>query len=172
MGWKAIRDYYRIRHIVQVTSEGICIGSPYVHDIIVIKDGKIVRRWGEGNSDVVRYLSEMEADPAKLAALVAAEDTFERSIPVYTYEGGEILEKQCEELGWPNVTHDGMLQYENSFSPDRAKVAMWAKHNAEAGIEFAKERVERAEKELAEAQVYLNSRLADLQQLSDRPEIR
>jgi len=116
MGWKAVRDHYRIEHQVQVTDKGICIGSPYIHDIIVISldRGEIVKRYDPGsgwsrNENLDRYQSEMDADPFKLAELVAAEDVFERSLPVYTYEGGDIIEKQCEALGYGPTTSTASL---------------------------------------------------------------
>ena len=174
MGWKAVRDHYRVEHIVQVTSAGICIGSPYIHDIIVIsaERGEITKRYDPGRGwsrigNLDRYQAEMDADPFKLAELVAAQDTFERSIPVYTYEGGEIIEKQCEELGWPNVTHDGCIQFENTFSPDSGLVRTWAIDNAKSGIEWMTESVEEAERELAEKRERLAKREADLRQLLD-----
>lgn len=172
MGWKAIRDHYRIGHIVQVTSEGICIGSGYIHDIIVVSlgRGEIVKRYDPGrgwsrNVELDRYQAEMDADPFKLAELVATEDVFERSIAVYTYEGGSIIEKQCEELGWPNITHDGCMQFENTYSPDPGLVRIWAIDNAKAGIKWMREAVEEAERHLAEKRARLAQREADLRQL-------
>ena len=172
MGWKAVRDHYRIEHQVQVTDKGICIGSPYIHDIIVISldRGEIIRRW-EGirsNDHLARYLKEMDADPLKLAELVAAEDAFERSIPVYTYEGGDIIEKQCEALGYPNVTHDDCMQFENTFSPDPGLVRIWAIDNAKAGIEWMTEMVERDQRELTAKVERLNQRKLDLAKLEQR----
>jgi hypothetical protein len=76
----------------------------------------------------------MEADPATLKRLVSSPDTFEKSIRVYTYEGAEILEKFCETPGWPNVTHDGEMMYDNTFSTDRDTVVEWAINNARAGV--------------------------------------
>lgn len=171
MGWKAVRDHYRIEHDVQVTSAGICIGSPYIHDIIVISvdRGEIVRRWGEPHSGKLgRYLEEMDADPVKLAELVAAKDVFERSIPVYTYEGGDIVEKQCEVLGYPNVTHDGCMQYENTFSPDPDLVLTWAIANAQAAIKWVREALEEAEKRRAEQAHRLARREEDLRRLTQK----
>lgn len=178
MGWKAIRDHYRIEHIVRVEPEtSICIGSPYVHDLIVVKDGKRDRshdndrfsiRRKEGG-ELGRIMDEMDADPAKLAELAACEDTFERSLPVFTYEGGEIIEKQCEELGWPNVTHDGLIQFENTFSEDPALVRKWAISNAEADVEWMTEAVEEQGKKLAELKARLAQRQADLRKLESTP---
>ncbi len=161
MGWKNVKSAYRIGHIVQVTSEGICIGSGYIHDLIVLSlDGAIVKRYAErGNEDLARYQSEMDADPARLRELVASADTFEKSVPVYTYDGASIIEKQCEEIGWPNVTHDGMVMYENTFSTDKAFIVEKAKQNAKAGIAWRTRAIETARAELEE----LNQRLAAAQ---------
>lgn len=170
MGWKAVRDHYRIDHIVQVTDDGICIGSPYIHNIIVISldRGEIIKRdrdcWAR-NTSLARYEAEMDADPFKLAELVAQPDTFERSIPVYTYEGGDIIEKQCEELGYPNITHDGRMQFENTYSPDRGLVRTWAIDNAKAGIEWRRDDITEAERKLADAKDRLAQREADLRKL-------
>ena len=54
-----------------------------------------------------------------------------KSLPVYTYEGGEIIEHKCEAYGWPNLTDDGQVMYNNKFSSDRNEVVRWAKENAE-----------------------------------------
>lgn len=174
MGWKAVRDHYRIDHLVQVTPSGICIGSAFIHDIIVIDPdrGEITKRYDPGrgwsrNEDLDRYQSEMEADPFMLAELVAMPDTFERSITVYTYEGGAILEKKCEELGWPNVTHDGCMQYENMFSPDPGLVRTWAIDSAKVSIEVLTERVTEVERNLAAVKERLAHRKADLHALTD-----
>lgn len=171
MGWKAVRDHYRIEHAVQVVDgKGICIGSPYVHDIIVISldRGEITRVWNDdGRGELGRYVREMREDPFKLAELVAAEDVFERSIPVYTYDGGAIVEKQCEELGWPNVTHDGCMQFENTFSPDPGLVRTWAIKSARAGIDWMTDHIRDEEAKLAKMRGRLAQREKDLAALLD-----
>lgn len=151
MGWKAVKEHYRIDHGVQVTEDGICIGSPYIHNIIVIsRDGNIVKDDDRTlNDKLMRYQAEMKGDPETLRRLVQQEDAFEVSIPVFTWRGAEIIEKQCEELGWPNVTHDGEMMYENRFSTDRAKVVSWAKKDARIGIEHFERRIGEAEDSLA-----------------------
>lgn len=144
MSWKNIKEEYRIGHTVIVNNKGVCIGSPMVHDLIVINlDGEITkRRDGSPNEDIIRYMKEMDADPEKLKRLVKAEDTFAKSIAVYTFDDGKIIEKQCEELGWPNVTHDGEVMCENTFSIDREKVVQWAIEDASLGVKWTKEALE------------------------------
>ena len=153
MGWKKVKEYYRIGHIVHVTKEGICIASPSIPDLMVIgMDGAIkflhfftyLPGGRDLNPDFHRYQTEMEADPQKLNALIAEPDRFEKSMTVYTYDDdeGEIVEKQCEEIGWPNVTHDGELMYEKTFSTDRRQVVRWAIRRARAGRNRYRDRVE------------------------------
>lgn len=153
MSWKNVRDHYQVQHTVRVREAGICIGSPYIPDIIIIGlDGVVKKRYKDGatNEDLRRIQDAFDADPGKLKELVLSPDSFDKAITVYTYDGGNILEKKCEELGWPNVTHDGQMMYENTFSDDKAKVVEWAKDCADRRIRDTRESVEEAERRLAE----------------------
>jgi hypothetical protein len=123
MGFLALQREYKIEHIVAVCNEKkyggkvICIGSPYIHDIIVIgMDGAIIKRDdGRVNENLKRYMQEFDADPEKLKRIVTKDDDFsEFTIPVYIYDFGRIRKEFCKEIGWPNVTTKGELMYENT----------------------------------------------------------
>jgi hypothetical protein len=75
--------------MVQVTSQGLCIGSGYVSDIIVIDPatGRLTKRYDRGNDELSRYQRELEADPETLRRLIATPDQFARGVPVYTFAG-------------------------------------------------------------------------------------
>jgi hypothetical protein len=153
MGWKSVKEHYQIGHYVTVDRDkGICIGSPYVHDLIVIGFDGVVKKppARTHNDELDRYLREFDADRELLKKLVTQEDKFEKSLPVWTYFGSRIVEKFCEEYGWPNVTHDGLMMYANTFSKDRAVIVRAAYANAKAGHELTGDRVEQARKELEE----------------------
>ena len=169
MGWKNVKEHYRIAHQVQVCAGRICIGSSYISEIIVIgADGTLEKRYdGRVIEDLVRYQREMEADPAQLRRLIEAPDTFSASLRVYTYEGGEIIEKFCECLGWPNVTHDGQMMYENTFSADREKVLAWARRNAELELEAALGNVREIEEKLEEKRAWAAQAQAAVEKLKD-----
>ena len=154
MSWKNVKEAYQIGHAVQITEKGICIGSPYIHDLIVISlEGEITKRDdGCHNEDLRRYMAEMDSDPEKLKRLVKEPDTFAQSITVYTYDEGKVIKKECEELGWPNVTHDGEMMYENTFSENLSKVIEWAIRDADARVEWTTERVSELKKELERAE--------------------
>ena len=121
MGWKTVKEHYQIKHHVCVGEAGICIGSGYISDILVISlEGVLIKRYEDrSNNQLSEYQRRMDADPALLKRLVQTSDTFAISIPVYTYNDGTIIEKRCEAPGWPNVTHDGDMMYENRYSTDR-----------------------------------------------------
>jgi hypothetical protein len=175
MGWKNVKEQYGIGHMVAVYPEkGICVGSPYCHDLIIIADADRKLDYGDtvykrcvdiGHGLVIwrgeslgrgepfdGWVRRWTEDPAELRRLIDAPDTFEKSIVVYTYDyDGNIIEKLCEAPGWPNVTHDGCMMYENNFSTDRDQVIAWAKRELSAASELAAERVQREEQELADA---------------------
>lgn len=169
MGWKNVKKHYRIEHTVQVTEAGICIGSPYIHNIIVIsRDGTITREYrGASNDDLMRYQKEFNDDPETLKRLIQEPDTFEASVQVFTYVGGEIIEKQCEKLGWPNVTHDGQMMHDNTFSPIKAQVVGWAKENAAIRYECAIRRETEAQQKLAECRGGVAIAKHDIQKLEE-----
>ena len=168
MGWKNVKEHYRIDHIVQVTDEGICIGSGYLPNLIVINpNGKIVKADVSGNEKLSRYFHDMDEDLERLKALIQTPDSFSESIPVYTYDGGEIIEKRCEAPGYPNVTHDGLLMYENTFSTDRARVVTWAKECAAIGIRVAKREIADQQKRLDYLQRELAVAQRDLSKLEN-----
>jgi hypothetical protein len=175
MGFKKLKDHYRIEHQVTVREKGICIGSPYIPDIIIIGlDGTIKKRYTErrGNNHLLRYQYEMDADPNKLREVVLAKDEFKNSIPVYTYEGGTIIEKRCEAPGWPNVTHDGDMMYENTYSTDKAKIVKRAKENARIALKFERRNHDEAKANLARIEKNIATYQSHIRKLdSDFPDI-
>jgi len=167
VGFKKVKEHYKINHIVCMTDKVLCIGSPYIHNIMVIRsDGEIIKKYdGRGNDDLNRYQREMLADKEKLAALIAEPDTFEKSLPVYTYEGGEIIEKHCEEYGWPNLTHDGELMYDNTFFADRSKAIEKAIENAECGVKCYSDKLDYLRDEIEKTSKYLDIEFNNLLKL-------
>lgn len=173
MGWKNIKEHYRIKHIVLVSDGMIFIGSPYVHDLIRVSTlGEVM--WGSlgrCSGELARYHAEMTADRAKLRELFHQPDTFAASLPVFTYADSEIIEKQCEAFGWPNTTHDGALMYENTFFRTREEAVKAAKENAVAGISYYQRIVEERAEQLEKGRKDLRRIEAQLAKLeADYPE--
>jgi hypothetical protein len=170
MGWKRVKEHFRITHIVQVTEAGICVGSPYIHDIVVISlEGKVLKEWHMENHhpELSRIVREIKADQAAVRELFEKLDEFYADHPVYTWDqDGNIIEKKCERPGWPNVTHDGLLMYDNRFSTDRAKIIELAKANLTASVELQRDHVKDLQDKLAVAQQWLGRYEAGLAKLT------
>ena len=144
MGWKKVKEHYGIKHIVQVDSRSdygkvpcILIGSPYIGDIIVIRisDAKILKRYTSE-----RYINELLFDlqpkldedekNGTLKRLIDEEDTFDRLLPVYNIQNRRIVKMYCESYGYPNVTTDGQLMYENTFASQKRAARHYLMHRS------------------------------------------
>lgn len=170
MGWKNVKDHYKIEHIVRANDKGILIGSQMIGDLIVIGwDGTMSDNYGVGtNEDLHRYWHEMEADIDTLKRLMHEPDTFERSIPVYTYEKDVIVTLYCEEYGYPNVTHDGQVMYHNTFFLEQDKAIARAKQEAALGVKLYQRRIDEVTSDLAELQSTLKEEGDILARLNEK----
>lgn len=163
MGWKNLKEHFGIGHIVQKGSRAIHIGSGFVSDIVTIDPETGVVSESSTFSGFLdeKYPALKAATPTDVKKLLDAPDSFAASLAVYTFEGGEIIEHKCEELGWPNVTHEGFIMHENRYSPDLGQVVQWAKRDVELAIKFSEEGIEQLLKDLAERRAYLDQAKAD-----------
>ncbi len=170
VGWKTLKERYGIRHLVHVTNEGICVGSDMVPDLITIdvKSGQV-----STNATFSRFADEtypalMAASKEEILNAIEAPDVFNASIEVFTYEDGQILKQVCETPGWPNVTHEGHLMFENTHSTDMDKVVCWAKKDAAAAAAQTKRWLQDAENSVAELRIRLAQHEAALGRLRER----
>lgn len=174
MGWKNLKQAFGITHNIEVTKEGICIGSGYVHNLAVVnpETGVVQENSTFGGFLREHYPALLAASPDEVLKAIQEPDEFTAHIPVFTYDGGTIIEKLCETPGWPNTTHDGHLMYENTYSVSKEQVVRWAKRNAAIAAKCTKEDIERREKELADARSRLAEYEKQCEQLeSDYPSI-
>lgn len=173
MGWKRFKEHYRIGHAVHVTKSGVCIASAYASELIVVdSDGRISKRYGTDgwgkNKDLLRYQKEIDADPELCRQLLHKPDEFSQSLPVWTFNGGEIIEKQCEEYGWPNCTHDGEMMYDNRHFKTREEAVEKAIREAEAGVRLSMDRVRDDTDRLNKSVAFMDRCRKDLNKLLGR----
>lgn len=152
MGWKKFKKHFGIKHIVQVDGDTLQIGSGYVSDLasIDMKTGETRENRTFAGFLRKQYPDLPNATPAEIASILQDPDEFGASITVYTSRGGEVLEKQCEAIGYPNVTHDGELMYDNTFFVDKSAAVTRAKGDARYSVRIAGESVESVKRNLAE----------------------
>jgi hypothetical protein len=146
MGWKNLKDHYKIDAVVHVTKQSIWIGIDGFVRISLEGDLLEARRDYYGEA-LHRVVTEMRSDPVKLRSIVTTPDTFGSLTTIWTYDRNSLIEKQCEAVGWPNCCTDGTLQ-DNTYSTDRAIVLRWAIENATARLEQSQRFLRQAEEQV------------------------
>lgn len=165
MGWKNIKDRFEIKHIVQIRSNRICIGSGYIGEIISISfDGKIIKSYdlnSYSNDELLRYQKEINISEktGELKELINSPDMFENIKPIYTCKKGKVIKKFCEEYEYPNVCTDGELIYENTFFINRKDAVKYCENDAKIGLKFSAENFGRKFIELNEGMIKATKRL-------------
>ncbi|MGB0964487.1 MAG: hypothetical protein ACPGVY_17580 [Mycobacterium sp.] len=176
MGWKAIKQHFRIGHLVHVEKGMVCIGSPYISTIISIGPEGVPAQSQiglYGNSELRRYWDEIEAaGPDAVRELIEQDDEFEKSLPVFAWdhESGSVVERKCEGYGWPNVTHCGVLMYENDHFADRADAVAYGLDNARSWVSYGKRELGEAEARVVKLRSELERREEDLAALLADPD--
>jgi hypothetical protein len=150
MGWKTLKKKFGIDHLIQVEDGHILIGSPYVRDIVTVnmETGNVSESSTFSGFLTKTYPELKEATPKEVLAAIKEEDTFEKSLKVYTYDKTGVVEKLCEEMSYPNVTHDGQMIYENTFFADRKDAVKAAQRNIKAEMLYLKGTVNRMKNEI------------------------
>lgn len=168
MGIKAIKEKYKIEHIVQKRDNAICIGSGYIHDCIVVSfDGKITKKYKNGiyndgwstNEDLKRYQEEMIIDEenGELKKLIDLKDEFKVLLPIFTVDDGILIETFCEKYDYPNTTIDGTLIYENTFFKTREEAIEHGLRDCKGFIKMLENRKKELEKEILEKDEKINA---------------
>lgn len=160
MGWKIFKENFNIKHIVQITDKGLCIGSEYVHDLVVINQttGELEENKTFSGFLRERYPNILNSSQDEIVKILNLKDSFSQSLKVYTSKNGEILEKECETYGYPNVTHDGLLMYENRFFQDKSKAIRSAVESYEYSINNLNDRIARLEDEIKACRLQINDK--------------
>ena len=172
MGWKNLKQHFNINYIVQVDADGqVLVGSPYLNNLLTIaKDGSVTLHSlfeKDQSGSLVDLANQLKADSSVVRDLLASPDSFETDIPVYTWENGALVEKLCEEPGYPNVTHDGQLMHDNTYFLRPEDACAKARTNSAFYVEHWERQVERIQRELDGAFERLEKARAELRAVSD-----
>lgn len=174
MGWKTFKQVFGINdHLVEVTHEGVCIGTKDAHNLAVISltTGDVIK----GGNDWflnLHYPGLLMVTAEEVLEALRAEDVFERSIPVYTFEGGEIIEQLCETPGHPNLTHAGQMMFDTTHSTDKNEVIEWAKNACLIDLRRTVKDIALHEQDIARLKSYKDKRDQDyVRLLSEYPDL-
>lgn len=136
------------RYIVNNQKDYIAVGSPLCHNLIsvdkkTLKIKYVLDTWNTGRQSVGHHeelgfiwdtLQEL-INNGEIHDIINGNDEIDNPLPVYTIEGGKLIETWTDEYGWPNTTIDGTIMYENTHFKTR-------KEAIEDGIRDYKNRYE------------------------------
>lgn len=152
MGWKTFKEKFKIGHNVKINDQGLCIGSGYVSDLVVVnlKTGVVTE-----NSTFRGFLKEeypqlLNATAEEILEVLSQKDQFSNSFPVYTWDGAIIIEEKAEAYGWPNVTHSGKIMHDNTYFKTREEAVAKAKSDNDYAVKEWTKIVAEAERNVEE----------------------
>lgn len=164
MGWKAVKDHYKINHHVVIENGNLLIGSSFISDIISVSLSQfMVTTTFKIPKELRSFIDNYDTNEFK--AVFGEKDHFSKSIPVWAFDGKEIVEMECEELGWPNVTHCGSMMYENTHFKSKEEAIEHAISDTEAGIRMSRRQITRLEEDLISERSSLESEESMLSKL-------
>ncbi len=163
------------KYIISNCGDYLAVGSGYIHNIISV-DVKTLDLKTSGNRgrDDLAYdelkqiydkLREL-IDNGAIKEIIEQDDVIESPVSVYTYDNGRIITKYAEKYGWPNVTHDGFLMYENQYFKTPHEAVEAGMENYKASIELWErsrlnvlDNLQKIDDGIAESKKYLNELL-------------
>lgn len=166
MGWKAVKEFLNIKEPyihVHMVEGNLCIGSGYIATLMTFSpEGALIKSIDSSASQtIIEIKNKLTEEPQTLVSLLACEDRFDVFMTVYTYEGGEIVEKHCERVGYPNVTHDGQLMFDTSHFVDKKDAIARARKSVASGITNFQASLTELERKVAECKEGLERHLAE-----------
>lgn len=146
MGWKTLKERYRISHIVSADQDNIYIG--HINDFRLASIQKATGSFArnEDQSLIAEFypaLTEATDDDRKAA--IETPDRHLRNIAVFSIENGRIKTHRCDHAGFPNPTHDGLIQHPGTFTSDHDEAVAWAKWELGYHINRVKESIDNLE---------------------------
>ncbi len=169
MRLRALNKILQTKYILHNSGGCLCIGSPFLPKIITVNAETLEIKYAfaqgwedqraslarepktENNKELLHIWDWLEdiIECGDIRVYLEGKDDIENPITVYSVEGTRIVEHITDALEWPNTTDDGVLMYNNTFTPNYQKAVNMAISEATAWIDMLKEDVARLQSELA-----------------------
>lgn len=158
----------------------IAVGSGLCHDLISV-DKKTLKikyaldTWREGREALLKKnsilllsiwdkLQEL-IDSGEIKDIIEGKDDIDPKLPVYTVKKGKLVKSYTDEYGWPNITEDGELMYDNTYFKTRIEAIEYGIREYESGAEMSKRRIEQIEEDLKKWKGILNEEIEHVKHL-------
>lgn len=136
-------------YLVSNHNDYIAIGSPLCHDLISVNKETLKLRyaldtWRKGREALEEKgellfiwdkLQEL-INSGEIKDIINGKDEIENPLPVFTVDGGKLIESVTDEYGWPNTDDNGVLMCENTHFKTKEEAIRYGIEESKAGIEM------------------------------------
>lgn len=162
-------------YAVNNQEDKICVGSPMCSDLISVDKKTLQLRYAldtfregrkclenksnsKGENELLFIWDKLQEliNNNEILDIINGSDIIENPLPVFTVDYGILIETFTDEYGWPNVTVDGDLMYDNTYFKTKEEAIKYGIKESEAWIEMLTEKKNDLEKEALEKQEKIN----------------
>jgi hypothetical protein len=149
------------KYIINNNEDYIAVGSPLCHNLISVdkKTLKIkyaIDTWNEGrsslpNHDELRFIWDKLQeiiDNGQIKDIIEGQDEIENPLPVFTVRDGKLVKSFTDCYGWPNITIDGDLMYDNTWFKTELQAINYGIGEYQYGIKSLQNSIDEKRKEL------------------------
>lgn len=159
---RALQKHLSTERTVHATDTHICVASGCIPDLISLNKATLKLKYAmdtfhEGRaglkSDELRTIWDaLQAlvETGDIHNYLNGDDEITAPIPVFYENNGVIVEAITDFIGWPNITNEGILMYENTFFSTREGAIERTKITLASYIERLKDNIRRGEDELSQ----------------------
>lgn len=138
------------KYIVADFGEYISVGSPLCHDLIKIDKKSLKMTYaldtfhkgrealtGDSKKEILIIWDKLQEliDNKGILEIINGNDELTNPLPVYSIRNGELLESSTDCYGWPNVTIEGFLMYDNTWFRTKQEAVSFGIRDCTAGFE-------------------------------------
>ena len=148
------------KYTVNNNDDYIAVGSPLCHNLISV-DKKTLKikyaldTFNEGRKSIKH--AELEfiwdrlqelIDSGEIKNIIEGRDEIENPLPVFTVRDGKLVKSFTDQYGWPNITDDGYIMYENTHFKTEIEAINYGISEYEAGAKMVQRTIDERRKEL------------------------
>lgn len=174
MGWKSLVEHYKLNSLHVKVDGGNFVASTGVYEVIFDRNANVIKNdvyqgsFAGANKrrlDLVGFCIAVDGDKETFKRLFSKEDSFSKSIDVYTFSNGSVVKKQCEQFKPLELTHDGDVIFENTHFLSHKDAVDCLINNLKASINAGHNTIEMLESELKNTNELVAKSYADLASL-------
>jgi hypothetical protein len=149
-------------YIINNNDDYIAVGSPLCHDLISVNKKTLKLKyaldtWHDGRSSIKHdellfiwdKLQEL-INNGQIKDIIEGHDEIENPLPVFTVRDGKVIKSFTDKYGWPNITIDGDLMYDNTWFKTELEAIEYGIQEYKAGMDTVQRTIDEKRKELKE----------------------